>query len=72
MAAAPYEITANAQNSDALGRVGGSLLENRRYETVSCVERKQCGVGRVRGKLDFVPVKNIELTRAEDHNTLKT
>lgn len=25
-----------------------------------------CGMG-----LDFVPVKNIELTRAEDHNTLK-
>lgn len=39
MAAAPYEITANAQNSDALDRLGGSLLENRRYETVSCVER---------------------------------
>lgn len=39
MAAAPYEITANAQNSDALDRVGGSLLENRRYETVSCVEK---------------------------------
>lgn len=41
---APYEITANAENSDALDRLGISLIENRRYETVGCVERqkKQC------------------------------
>lgn len=41
---APYEITANAENSDALDRLGVSLIENRRYETVGCVERqkKQC------------------------------
>lgn len=34
----PYEITANAENSDTLDRLGGSLLENRRYETLACVE----------------------------------
>lgn len=60
--AAPYEITANVENSDTLGRLRGAVLQkidDMKQWVASKGIKKQCR----EGGLDFVPAKNIEFTQ---------